>query len=56
MRDEIYRGKNGNFNRDFVSFCLYDKLFYDSTICYYLSESRESLVFVFLQKNKYSSW
>ena len=37
MRDEIYRIKNGNLTLDFASFCLYDKLFYDSTVNHYLT-------------------
>ena len=40
MRDEIYRVKNSPFTGDFISFCLYDKLFYNFTICHYLNENR----------------
>ena len=54
MRDEIYRIKNGNLTMDFASFCLYDKLFYDSTVYHYLTENRVCFLFVLL-KNQYSS-
>ena len=54
MRDEIYRIKNGNLTMDFASFCLCDKLFYDSTVYHYLTENRVCFLFVLL-KNQYSS-